>query len=161
MTDELTQIANRRRIMMQAEQERVKALDTRQSLCFLILDLDHFKQVNDKYGHDVGDIVLQQMCMTVTSMLRVQDHFGRTGGEEFLIVLPDTDADAAFAIAERLRQAIADIQFPETPKKMRITCSIGISQYRPDEPLNISLGRADDALYQAKAAGRDQTQRSD
>ena len=161
MTDELTQIANRRRIMMQAEQERVKALDTGQSLCFLILDLDHFKQVNDKYGHDVGDIVLQQMCMTVTSMLRVQDHFGRTGGEEFLIVLPDTDADAAFAIAERLRQAIADIQFPETPKKMRITCSIGISQYRPDEPLNISLGRADDALYQAKAAGRDQTQRSD
>ena len=161
MTDELTQIANRRRIMMQAEQERVKALDTGQSLCFLILDLDHFKQVNDKYGHDVGDIVLQQMCMTVASMLRAQDHFGRTGGEEFLIVLPDTDADAAFAIAERLRQAIADIQFPETPKKMRITCSIGISQYRPDEPLNISLGRADDALYQAKAAGRDQTQRSD
>ena len=161
MTDELTQIANRRRIMMQAEQERVKALDTGQSLCFLILDLDHFKQVNDKYGHDVGDIVLQQMCMTVASMLRAQDHFGRTGGEEFLIVLPDTDADAAFAIAERLRLAIADIQFPETPKKMRITCSIGISQYRPDEPLNISLGRADDALYQAKAAGRDQTQRSD
>ena len=158
MTDELTGIANRRRIMMQAEQERVKALDTAKPLSFLILDLDHFKQVNDKYGHDVGDTVLQQMSLTVSSMLREQDHFGRTGGEEFLIVLPDTDNEAAFAIAERLRRAISDISFADTPGKMRVTCSIGLSQFRPDEPLNTSLGRADDALYQAKAAGRDQTQ---
>ncbi|GAB60231.1 tetratricopeptide repeat-containing diguanylate cyclase [Rheinheimera nanhaiensis] len=157
MTDELTGIANRRRIMMQAEQERVKALDTSEPLSFLIVDLDHFKQVNDKYGHDVGDTVLQQMSMTVSSMLREQDHFGRTGGEEFLIVLPDTDSEAAFAIAERLRRAISDISFADTPGKMRVTCSIGLSQFRPDEPLNISLSRADDALYQAKAAGRDQT----
>ncbi len=157
MTDELTGIANRRRIMMQAEQERVKALDTSKPLSFLILDLDHFKQVNDKYGHDVGDTVLQQMSLTVSSMLRQQDHFGRTGGEEFLIVLPDTDSEAAFAIAERLRRAISDISFADTPGKMRVTCSIGLSQFRPDEPLNISLSRADDALYQAKAAGRDQT----
>lgn len=161
MTDELTSIANRRRIMMQAEQERVKAIDTSQPLCFLILDLDHFKQVNDRYGHDVGDIVLQQMCMTVASMLRQQDHFGRTGGEEFLIVLPDTGKDAAFAIAERLRQAIAAIQFADAPQKMRITCSIGLSQFQAKEALNISLARADDALYQAKAAGRDQTQFKD
>lgn len=157
MTDELTGIANRRRIMMQAEQERVKALDTSKPLSFLILDLDHFKQVNDKYGHDVGDTVLQQMSLTVSSMLREQDHFGRTGGEEFLIVLPDTDSEAAFTIAERLRRAISDISFADTPGKMRVTCSIGLSQFRPDEPLNISLSRADDALYQAKAAGRDQT----
>ena len=157
MTDELTNIANRRRIMMQAEQERVKALDTAQPLCFLILDLDHFKQVNDKYGHDVGDIVLQQMCMTVATMLRQQDHFGRTGGEEFLIVLPDTSAEEAVRIAERLRLAIADIQFTDAPQNMRITCSIGVSQLLSDEGLNICLGRADDALYQAKAAGRDQT----
>ncbi|MBU1310791.1 MAG: GGDEF domain-containing protein [Gammaproteobacteria bacterium] len=161
MTDELTNIANRRRIMMQAEQERVKALDTAQPLCFLILDLDHFKQVNDKYGHDIGDTVLQQMCMTVSAMLRAQDHFGRTGGEEFLIVLPDTDKEAAFVIAERLRQAVADIQFADTPKKMRVTCSIGFSQYRAEEALNVSLARADDALYQAKAAGRDQTHYKD
>lgn len=161
MTDELTSIANRRRIMMQAEQERVKAIDTNQPLCFLILDLDHFKQVNDRYGHDVGDIVLQQMCMTVSAMLRQQDHFGRTGGEEFLIVLPDTDKEAAFVIAERLRQAIAAIQFADAPKKMRITCSIGFSQYHANEALNVSLARADDALYQAKAAGRDQTQFKD
>ena len=158
MTDELTQIANRRRIMMQAEQQRVKAIDTGLPLCFLILDLDHFKQVNDKYGHDVGDTVLQQMCMTVTAMLREQDHFGRTGGEEFLIVLPDTNSVAAYSIAERLRRAIADVSFTDTPGKMRVTCSIGLSQFKPDEPLNASLSRADDALYQAKAAGRDQTQ---
>jgi diguanylate cyclase (GGDEF)-like protein len=154
MTDELTGIANRRRIMMQAEQERVKALDTAKPLSFLIVDLDHFKQVNDKYGHDVGDTVLQQMSLTVSAMLREQDHFGRTGGEEFLIVLPDTDSEAAFAIAERLRRAISDISFADTPGKMQVTCSIGLSQFRPDEALNISLSRADDALYKAKTEGR-------
>ncbi|MDP2716043.1 tetratricopeptide repeat-containing diguanylate cyclase [Rheinheimera sp.] len=154
MTDELTNIANRRRIMMQAEQERVKAIDTAAPLSFLILDLDHFKQVNDRFGHDVGDTVLQQMCMTVSAMLRQQDHFGRTGGEEFLIVLPDTAQDQALAIAERLRQAIAAISFADSPQPLKITCSIGVSQYQPDEALNISLARADDALYQAKADGR-------
>lgn len=154
MTDELTNIANRRRIMMQAEQERVKAIDTGQALGFLILDLDHFKQVNDRFGHDVGDNVLQQMCMTVSAMLRQPDYFGRTGGEEFLIVLPDTGAEQALAIAERLRLAIAAISFADSPQQLRITCSIGVSQYQPDEALNISLTRADDALYQAKADGR-------
>ena len=157
MTDELTDIANRRRIMMQAEQERVKAIDTAEPLCFLILDLDHFKQVNDRYGHDAGDTVLQQMCMTVCAMLREQDHFGRTGGEEFLIVLPNTDAEQATTIAERLRLAIAALRFTSTAEQLSVTCSIGISCYQSDEPLNISLARADDALYQAKAAGRNQT----
>ncbi|WP_445767697.1 diguanylate cyclase [Rheinheimera sp.] len=157
MTDELTNIANRRRIMMQAEQERVKAIDTAEPLCFLILDLDHFKQVNDRYGHDAGDTVLQQMCMTVSAMLREQDHFGRTGGEEFLIVLPNTDAEQAMTIAERLRLAIAALGFNGTSKQLSVTCSIGISLYQADEALNISLARADDALYQAKAAGRNQT----
>ena len=157
MTDELTHIANRRRIMMQAEQERVKAIDTAEPLCFLILDLDHFKQVNDRYGHDAGDTVLQQMSMTVSAMLREQDHFGRTGGEEFLIVLPNTDAEQAMAIAERLRLAIAALRFSDTSRQLTVTCSIGISLYQTDEALNTSLARADDALYQAKAAGRNQT----
>ncbi|MBZ9613607.1 tetratricopeptide repeat-containing diguanylate cyclase [Rheinheimera maricola] len=154
MTDELTQIANRRRIMMQADKERVKAIDTLEPLCFLILDLDHFKQINDRYGHDTGDTVLQQMCMTVAAMLREQDHFGRTGGEEFLIVLPNTDAEQAVIIAERLRLAIAAIRFADGPQALNITCSLGVSQILPDEALNTSLARADDALYQAKAAGR-------
>lgn len=153
MTDELTGIANRRRIMMQAEQQRVKALDTSQPLCFLILDLDHFKLVNDRHGHDIGDHVLQQMTMAVTALLREQDHFGRTGGEEFLIVLPDTSEQQALVIAERLRQAVAEIRF-SAASHLNITCSIGITQYQPPEPLNLSLARADNALYRAKASGR-------
>lgn len=153
MTDELTQIANRRRIMMQAEQERIKANDTKAVLSFLILDLDHFKQVNDRFGHDTGDTVLQQLCMTISAMLREQDHFGRTGGEEFLIILPDTSAEQARAIAERLRQAVATIQFADHAN-LSITCSIGVTEYAPDEALNLSLARADKALYQAKESGR-------
>lgn len=153
MTDELTGIANRRRIMMQAEQERIKALDTQQPLSFLILDLDHFKQVNDRHGHDIGDHVLQQMAMAVTALLREQDHFGRTGGEEFLIVLPDTAEQEALAIAERLRQAVAAIRI-NSARELRITCSIGITQYQLSEALNLSLARADNALYSAKASGR-------
>ncbi|WP_215398572.1 tetratricopeptide repeat-containing diguanylate cyclase [Rheinheimera oceanensis] len=156
MTDELTGIANRRRIMLLAEQERVKALDTTLPLSFLILDLDHFKQVNDRYGHEAGDLALQQFSLTVSSLLREQDHFGRTGGEEFLIVLPDTKLQQAEIIAERLRHAVAAIEVNDSKQPFSITCSLGIAQSRHDELLNITLGRADDALYQAKAAGRNQ-----
>lgn len=154
MTDDLTKIANRRSIMMQAEQQRVKAIDTVDPLSFLILDLDHFKQVNDRFGHDAGDTVLQQMCMTVSAMLREQDHFGRTGGEEFLVVLPNTTLEHALVIAERLRQAIATIRFTDALSSLNITCSIGATQYQAGEALNSSLTRADDALYQAKKDGR-------
>ncbi|SEI11010.1 diguanylate cyclase (GGDEF) domain-containing protein [Rheinheimera pacifica] len=154
MTDELTGIANRRRIMLLAEQERVKARDTALPLSFLILDLDHFKQVNDRYGHEAGDLALQQFSLTVSSLLREQDHFGRTGGEEFLIVLPDTELQHAEVIAERLRSAVAAICVSNSKNPFSITCSLGITQSRPDELLNITLGRADDALYQAKDEGR-------
>ncbi|WP_240221722.1 tetratricopeptide repeat-containing diguanylate cyclase [Rheinheimera hassiensis] len=157
MTDELTGIANRRRIMLLAEQERVKALDTTLPLSFLILDLDHFKQVNDRYGHEAGDLALQQFSVTVSSLLREQDHFGRTGGEEFLIVLPDTELTQAEVIAERLRHAVAAISISDSKKPFSITCSLGIAQNRADEALNITLGRADDALYQAKADGRNKS----
>ena len=154
MTDELTGIANRRHIMMQAEQERVKALHTKDALSFLIIDLDFFKKINDQFGHEAGDIVLQQVSLTLSSLLRSQDHFGRTGGEEFLIVLPDTAQQEAVVIAERLRQAVSAIQFEDSKLPDRLSCSIGVSQYQPQEPLNSSLARADKALYEAKANGR-------
>lgn len=157
MTDELTKIANRRRIMQLAEQERVKALDTALPLSFVIIDLDHFKQVNDRYGHEAGDVALQQFSLTVSSLLREQDHFGRTGGEEFLIVLPDTDTEQACVIAERLRSAVAAISINDSKNNFSITCSLGIAQSNPDEPLSVTLNRADDALYKAKADGRNRS----
>lgn len=154
MTDELTSIANRRRIMLLAEQERVKALDTGLPLSFLILDLDHFKQVNDRFGHEAGDLALQQFSLTINSLLREQDHFGRTGGEEFLIVLPDTHLQQAEAIAQRLCNAVAAIRLTYSGNAFSITCSVGMTQHRQGETLNIPISRADDALYKAKAEGR-------
>lgn len=157
MTDELTNIANRRHIMLLAEQERVKTLDTQLPLSYLIIDLDHFKQVNDRYGHEAGDLALQQFSLTISSLLREQDHFGRTGGEEFLIVLPDTEVDQACVIAERLRSAVAAISINDGKHHFSITCSLGVAQSRSDESLSTTLKRADDALYQAKAKGRNRT----
>lgn len=154
MTDELTGIANRRQIMMRAEQERVKALDTQLPLSMLIIDLDHFKQVNDKYGHDAGDVVLQQVCMAVSNMLREEDHFGRTGGEEFLVVLPNTDAEQAMSIAERIRRVVASVDLTPFNLALNVSCSLGVTQTKPPELLNATLSRADDALYSAKAEGR-------
>ena len=120
---------------------------------FFIFDLDHFKQVSDCYGHDAGDTVLQQMTLTVSALLREHDQLGRTGGEEFLIILPDTNVKQAATIAERLRLAISNIIFSHYDN-LSVTCSIGVSQYQVDEALNNSLARADKALYQAKAEGR-------
>jgi len=156
MTDELTGIANRRRIMMLAEQERVKATETSSPICLLIIDLDHFKKINDNHGHDAGDIVLQQVCLTISSVLRQQDHFGRTGGEEFLIILPNTDINQAQPIAERVRRSVAAINLSLIQLNLQVSCSIGLTQAKPKELLNASISRADKALYQAKANGRNQ-----
>lgn len=156
MTDELTGIANRRRIMMLAEQERVKAKETSSPICLLIIDLDHFKKINDNHGHDAGDIVLQQVCLTISSVLRQQDHFGRTGGEEFLIILPNTDINQAQPIAERVRRSVAAINLSLIQLNLQVSCSIGLTQAKHKELLNASISRADKALYQAKANGRNQ-----
>ena len=154
MTDELTGIANRRRIMMQAEHERIKMQHSTQPLCILILDLDHFKQINDTYGHDAGDTVLQQVSITMSGLLRQQDYVGRTGGEEFMIVLPDTQPEQAQAIAERIRIAVAKLDLTTIAPALQVSCSIGLTQAQSNELLNSSIARADKALYRAKAEGR-------
>ena len=154
MTDELTGIANRRRIMMQAEHERVKMQHSTLPLCILIIDLDHFKQINDTYGHDAGDTVLQQVSITMSGLLRQQDYVGRTGGEEFMIVLPDTQPEQAQAIAERIRIALSKLDLTTIAPALRISCSIGLTQALASELLNSSIARADKALYRAKAEGR-------
>jgi diguanylate cyclase (GGDEF)-like protein len=125
------------------------------SISLLLIDLDHFKIINDKYGHQAGDIVLKEFAQTIKGQLRNYDLFGRYGGEEFIILLPDTDLDTAHEIAERLRDktehSTADID-----KGIPYTISIGGISIVPDQETTIEmlLGLTDKALYQAKEGGR-------
>ena len=154
-TDGLTGVANRR--MWEEEGDRLvaQARRTRQPFTLLLLDLDHFKQVNDTYGHAAGDAVLQAVVARCRAVLRVGDVLGRLGGEEFGVWLPMTSIDQALHAAERLREAIGATAVATASAAIPITVSIGLSGYdETSEDLGSLIGRADRALYTAKAAGR-------
>ena len=153
MTDELTQVANRRSILLFAEETRLKALHEQTNWSLLLVDIDHFKQCNDTYGHEAGDDVLITVAQAMHAVLRHVDKLGRSGGEEFLLVLPDTNAQSAYDIAERLRAAVAALTYSSYPL-LQITISVGVTQAGRHEEIKETISRADAALYQAKAAGR-------
>jgi diguanylate cyclase (GGDEF)-like protein len=119
-----------------------------------LIDLDWFKRVNDVYGHPTGDEVLRTFAITVFANIRDIDRFGRYGGEEFLLLLPDTPGDGAALILERLRSIIADLDWSAFSAGMRVTISAGVATLKPDEGPDTFLARADNALYAAKARGR-------
>ncbi|MGM0451349.1 MAG: GGDEF domain-containing protein, partial [Pseudomonadota bacterium] len=122
-------------------------------LSLLALDLDHFKWVNDRHGHDVGDQVLVQVGVVLGERLRSTDTLGRWGGEEFFVILPDTDIEGAQQVAETLRESMAScVHVDGTP----VTVSIGVTGYTREEGLKAFIQRADDILYQAKHSGRNQ-----
>ena len=114
-------------------------------------DIDHFKKVNDQYGHEVGDQVLVRFVNSIKSCLRKIDVYARWGGEEFIVLLPQTRLDEAKVVAENLRQCIAAIK---TELDFQLTCSFGVTQLHADEDVLPLIKRADDALYQAKHASR-------
>lgn len=151
--DELTGISNRRHLMEILEREIRRATRHEKPLSLVMLDLDHFKRINDCHGHNTGDEVLRQIASTIEAACRDVDHFGRYGGEEFLLVLPDTTRREAAVMVERLRRKVADLYIDAAPRH-RVTVSAGISQHLPGEDPRATIGRADEALYQAKAAGR-------
>jgi two-component system cell cycle response regulator len=153
--DPLTGLANRRYILTQLGSFVSGARRHGRPLSVAIVDLDRFKEVNDRHGHAAGDAVLVAATGALRSHLRAEDHLGRLGGEEFLAVLPDTDADAAAAVAERMRAEVAETVVEHEDARLRITVSIGMATWEPEEPPELLLRRADDALYAAKAAGRD------
>lgn len=155
MTDELTQVGNRRSILAFCELTRLQCRQSEQTWCLLILDLDNFKQCNDNYGHDAGDLVLVAAANAMQSVLRHGDKVGRSGGEEFLLVLPDTREQQAAEVAERLRYCIAQLSFASCPD-LAVSASIGVTQAGRLEEVHEVITRADRALYQAKANGRDQ-----
>ena len=152
-TDVLTGTKSRRRaqIVLADDVAEAHRYDTPMSL--LMIDVDHFKQVNDTHGHQVGDDVLREIAQRMMAGLRATDMLARWGGEEFIALLRHCDLEAAFEIAEKLRESVAGEPFGGG---VAITMSIGAAELKPDEGLDSWLGRADHALYEAKRAGRDQ-----
>jgi len=155
VTDDLTGIFNRRHFFELAEKKFARAQEDTAPLSALIVDLDHFKSFNDKYGHHVGDEVLHASAQMMSSALRESDIIGRYGGEEFSILLPETNTNAAIYVAERLLSQVSDVPIQTEAGKLTIQLSIGIAGMSQETPtLHSLIVRADQALYVAKTAGR-------
>lgn len=158
--DPLTYLFNRRQILRLLENEAHRAERYRTPLSVSMIDIDHFKTINDTLGHTQGDRVLVALAKMLRRVVREADSLGRYGGEEFLMLLPNTKLLQAGEQAERLCTLVRQADFP-TRKKIHITISIGIAEYRPgEETWQEVLNRADQALYAAKLAGRDRWERS-
>ena len=152
-TDPLTLLSNRRHIIWQLEQETSRVQRQNGTFSVAFLDIDHFKYINDTFGHVAGDKTLVAVGKLFSKNTRSVDVVGRWGGEEFVILLPGLSLAQAREAIERLRELVAEHPF----KKVRhLTASFGVAEYRPGEPLETLLQRADRALYQAKAEGRNQ-----
>jgi diguanylate cyclase (GGDEF)-like protein len=152
--DELTGSFNRRCIMRMLDDEIARAHRSKTPFSVALIDLDWFKRINDAYGHPTGDEVLRTFAITVFANIRTIDKFGRYGGEEFLLILPDTPHEVAARILDRQREIIADVDWSAFSPGMRVTISAGIATLAPNEAPDALLARADSALYAAKARGR-------
>ena len=170
--DDLTGTYNRRHIIHMLAEEQSRAQRTGRSFCICLMDLDHFKNINDSHGHLVGDEMLKQFADRVTGEIRTLDRvgrdsvtkprdvgtFGRYGGEEFLLVMPETDMPGALICAERIRKKVAETEFKTEGGSLKLTVSCGVTVYQKDEDMRAMLARADQALYRAKDLGRDRVE---
>ncbi|MBA2733965.1 MAG: GGDEF domain-containing protein, partial [Acidobacteria bacterium] len=155
-TDHLTGLANRRRFERQLEREVSRTLRYSRPFCLLLLDIDSFKQVNDMHGHDAGDEAIRRLSLTLQAGTRGIDLAARIGGEEFAVILPETEFKVGIDVAERLRIAISEMEIPSVG---HITASFGVVEF----PLSAATGRelitvADAALYEAKRRGRNRVE---
>jgi diguanylate cyclase (GGDEF)-like protein len=154
-TDPLTGVYNRRQLFKIGEQELQRSQRHNRPLSILMLDIDHFKKINDLYGHSVGDQALIFLTETIIKSLRTSDFFGRFGGEEFVVILPETTLTEALDIAERLRRHIAEISFLSSGQFISLTVSIGVANFETSSAnFDYLLHKADQALYEAKHQGR-------
>ena len=158
--DELTGLANRRATIAALEREVARSRRTRQPLALMMVDVDHFKQVNDRHGHLAGDAVLRSICGTLVQRVRAQDTVGRYGGEEFLVVLPDTPRAGAARLAQELCAAVQATPCPWNGKTIAVTVSIGVfgGLLEAQDQWDLLLHAADSALYRAKASGRNRVE---
>ncbi|WP_192805162.1 diguanylate cyclase [Noviherbaspirillum aerium] len=152
--DELTGAFNRRELLRLAERERQRAARSGAGFCLCLIDIDHFKEINDRHGHAAGDLALKQVVRQVQGEIRRIDMFGRYGGEEFLLLLVDAEMEDARVLVERVRQSIEGMMLPGSMAGERLTVSIGIVRYRMPEAIDQTVSRADAALYHAKHTGR-------
>jgi len=151
--DELTKIYNRSKFNSILSSSMRKSLVSNEPFSLIMLDVDHFKKINDTYGHDIGDSVLKDMASIIKGELRDKDNFARWGGEEFVVLAESLAEKEAFDLAERLRKAIEEYKFD---RNLNVTCSFGVTQFRPNDTEHSVLKRADEALYVSKNNGRNQ-----
>jgi diguanylate cyclase (GGDEF)-like protein len=150
-TDPLTGVNNRLRFAKVLGDEAERKRRTNTPMALVMFDVDHFKRINDTYGHNVGDEVLKALANLVSTEVRVTDFFGRWGGEEFVLLLRDDDCEAAMAAAEKLRNLIASSDIPSVGK---VTCSFGVAAWMLGDTEASLVARADKALYESKKGGR-------
>ena len=155
-TDELTGLTNRRRMLEHIREEIRRLRRSGRSASLIMGDIDHFKDINDKYGHLCGDEVLEEVSELLRNSLRDQDFIARWGGEEFLFLLPETDDAGGVTAAEKLREAVSKLEVQFEARKLKVTMTFGVAALDPKIGIDESISRADDALYQGKQGGRDQ-----
>lgn len=160
-TDSLTDLYNRRRFFEELRREFSRSKRYQMPLCCMLIDIDHFKNVNDTFGHHWGDYVLSELSKILKETFRISDIVARYGGEEFIVLLPQTDMDGAFTVAERLRERVAKHSFWFEHQLIHITISVGIASFfdlLPGQAEETLIQCADKALYQAKANGRNRVE---
>lgn len=155
VTDHLTQVFNRVKLTETLREEMKRAERYQIPLSLIMFDIDHFKNINDGYGHDAGDYVLVEIVRLVQQMVRDTDVMARWGGEEFMLVLPSTESEDAFCLAERIRKRIEENAFETVGN---VTASFGITEYVPSDSEDELMKRLDDALYKAKRSGRNRVE---
>lgn len=157
--DSLTGLFNRRHGSYLAEKEIARFQRAAHPVAFMLLDVDHFKLINDQYGHEMGDRVLAEIGRLIPAELRTQDFVARWGGEEFLVILPGTEINSALASAERVRDALRSLDWKAVAgKAMEITISVGVSELCASDDMASVIRRADQALYRGKAGGRNRVE---
>lgn len=154
LQDPLTGLANRRSMMERLKAEAALSERNRQPCCLALIDIDHFKRINDQFGHDIGDIVLVDTARTLAAGLRPYDFCARWGGEEFMVLLPQAPGTDAVDIVNRLRLMVDALPHAGAPGKLQTTVSAGVAEHPPGTDIADTIKRADLALYEAKHAGR-------
>ncbi|MGH9423895.1 MAG: tetratricopeptide repeat-containing diguanylate cyclase, partial [Thermoanaerobaculia bacterium] len=159
LTDELTRLPNRRRIVAAGDALLRQTASGGGPLTVVAFDIDHFKRINDTWGHGAGDTVLQHVAYACRGAVRPSDILGRTGGEEFTVLLPATHLAGAVQVAERLRETVEALDFTDIDPSLRVTISLGVAEWTPSDTTLAKLtGRADEVLYRAKNGGRNRVE---
>jgi diguanylate cyclase (GGDEF)-like protein len=154
MTDPLTGLANRRHMIAKIEEEIVRFKRNKTIFSFILCDIDNFKAINDQYGHEQGDYILKVIAESMKSTIREQDIVSRWGGEEFLLLLTETDKEGASVAAEKLRSKIEALEIVCNEKRVKVTMTFGVAVFSQEDGIDSTIKKADDALYLGKGKGK-------